>query len=301
MTPGASNGPACQGRVMILAAAVLWSTSGAFTRFLDEPTALGLDEPRLDPLQIAAGRVLFAALVLAPLLRRRDVSFAPTTALTAISFALMNVTFILAMALGTAANAILLQYTAPLWLFLAGVLVLGERADRRGTVALAIGLAGIAVILLGGWQGEQVGVIALGLVSGLFFAGVLYGLRLQRDASPVWLTVVNHSFAGLVLLPFLWHHPLPTLPQLGWLALFGALQMGVPYVLMARGLRTVGPQEAGTLSLLEPMLNPVWAYLVSPERERPTVYVLLGGTCILGALAYRYWPGQPSPLAPVRQ
>jgi drug/metabolite transporter (DMT)-like permease len=68
---------------------------------------------------------------------------------------------------------------------------------------------------------------------------------------------------------------------------------------MARGLRTVGPQEAGTLALLEPLLNPVWAYLVSPERERPTVYVLLGGTCILGALAYRYWPATPVPLAPV--
>ena len=49
-------------------------------------------------------------------------------------------------------------------------------------------------------------------------------------------------------------------------------------------------QEAGTLSLLEPILNPVWAYLVSPEKERPTVYVVLGGACILGALAYRYWP-----------
>ena len=295
MTPAVTNGPAWQGRVMILAAAVLWSTSGAFARFLGEPTVLHLDEPRLDPLQVAAGRVLFAALVLLPLLRRRDISFRPATALTAVSFALMNATFIVALSLGTAANAILLQYTAPLWLFLAGVLVLGERADRRGVVALIVGLVGIAIILLGGWQGEQIGVIALGLVSGLFFAGVLLGLRFQRDASPVWLTVVNHAFAGLVLLPLLWGHPMPTPRQLGWLALFGALQMGVPYALMARGLRTVGPQEAGTLALLEPMLNPVWAYFVSPERERPTVHVLLGGTCILGALAYRYWPGRPEP------
>src|SRR5215207_7786687 len=100
MTPTAAIGPAWQGRVMILTAAVLWSTSGAFTRFLSEPTAFHLDEPRLVPLQIAAGRVLFAALVLVPLLRLRDVTFTPITALTAISFAIMNATFILAMVLG---------------------------------------------------------------------------------------------------------------------------------------------------------------------------------------------------------
>ena len=85
-------------------------------------------------------------------------------------------------------------------------------------------------------------------------------------------------------------HALPTWPQLGWLALFGTLQMGLPYLLMARGLRSVGPQEAGTLTLLEPILNPLWAYLVAPEKEKPTVHILVGGGCILAALAYRYWP-----------
>ena len=166
-------------------------------------------------------------------------------------------------------------------------------ADAGHTRLALAALAGIAVIIYGGWRGEQLEVVALGLLSGLFFAGVLLGLRFQRGASPIWLTVVNHGFAGVVLLPFLWGYPLPTLPQVGWLALFGVFQMGLPYALMARGLRTVSPQEAGTLSLLEPMLNPVWAYLVSPEKERPTVYVLLGGVCILGALAYRYWPVRP--------
>src|SRR4051794_16704049 len=112
MTEAPATPPAWPGRLLILAAAVLWSTSGAFTRFLGEPTPLHLDEPRLGPLQIAAGRVFFAGLALLPLLRRADLSFRPATALTAVSFAVMNATFVWALALGTAANAILLQYTA---------------------------------------------------------------------------------------------------------------------------------------------------------------------------------------------
>jgi hypothetical protein len=61
---------------------------------------------------------------------------------------------------------------------------------------------------------------------------------------------------------------------------------------MARGLRVVSPQEAGVITLLEPLLNPLWAYHVSPETETPTVFTLVGGALILSALAWRYWPGR---------
>jgi len=281
-----------QGRLLIVAAAVLWSTSGMFTRFLREPTALGLDEPRLDPWQIAAGRVFFAGLAMLPLLRRGDLSFSPLMAGTALTFAAMNALFIRAMALGPAANAIWLQYTAPFWLYLASVWLLREPADRRGTLSLFIGLAGVAVILYGGRRDEQTEVVLLALGSGVTYALVVLGLRLQRGASPAWLTAVNHLAGALALLPMVWWKGLPTWPQLGWLALFGTLQMGLPYLLMARGLKSVGPQEAGTLTLLEPILNPLWAYLVAPEKEKPTAYILVGGGCILAGLAYRYWPGR---------
>jgi drug/metabolite transporter (DMT)-like permease len=285
------------GRLLILVAAVLWSTSGMFTRFLREPTPLGLNEPQLSPLQIAAARVLFAGLAMLPLVRPADVRFRPTTLLTALTFAALNALFITAIALGSAANAILLQYTAPMWLYLAGVCFLGEPADRRGALAVLLGMAGIGVIVAGGWAGDQMLVVLLGLGAGVAYAGVVLGLRAQRDASPYWLTAVNHLFGGLVLLPFVWALGLPSWPQLGWLALFGTLQMGLPYLLMARGLRTVSPQEAGTLTLVEPLLNPLWAYLVSPEKDRPTVYVLVGGLFILGALVYRYWPARREELA----
>src|SRR5262245_41027076 len=136
-TPPSPPSPA-QGRLLILTAAVLWSTSGAFTAFLTEPTALGLNEPRLKPLQIAAGRVLFAGLVMLPLLRRGDITVRPLMAGTALTFAAMNAMFVGAMVLGSAANAILLQYTAPLWLYVLGVWMLREPPERRGIIAIVI-------------------------------------------------------------------------------------------------------------------------------------------------------------------
>jgi drug/metabolite transporter, DME family len=204
----------------------------------------------------------------------------------------MNALYVAAMAGGKAANAVLLQYTAPLWMYLASIWWLGEKADRRGSVALVIGLLGIGIIIGDGWQEAQLDVAAIALGSGVAYAGVVLCLRVLRDCSPRWLTVLNHLCGALVLLPMLWigspAGPRPA--QLAVLFVFGTLQMAVPYWLAARGLKAVSAQEAGIITLLEPFLNPLWAYLVSPGTERPSVFTLTGGAFILGGLAYRYWP-----------
>jgi drug/metabolite transporter (DMT)-like permease len=280
-------------------AAVLWSTGGAFTKILTQDTFAQVNEPPLDaltvdsykvPVQIACYRVLFAGLFLVPTLRRRDLSFRPLMIWMALSFAAMNALFVTAMALGTSANAILLQYSAPLWMYLAAIFLLGEPADRRGSITLAIGLFGIAVIILGGWQEGDLTVVAIALLSGFTYAGVLIGLRVLRRHSSSWLTVWNHLLGGLVLVPLIVSLRPPTFTQFVVLFFYGSLQMGLPYWLVARGLRVVSPQEAGAITLLEPILNPIWAYLVSPRTEVPSPFTFLGGAMILGALAWRYWP-----------
>jgi DME family drug/metabolite transporter len=243
-------------------------------------------------LDIAFYRVLFAGLVLVPTLRRRDLSFRPAMIGMVVVFAAMNLTFVLALSRGKSSNAILLQYSAPLWLYLAGVCWLGEAVSGRGLTTVVLGLAGVGVIFLGGTDDGGLPVLGLGLASGFFYAGVLLFLRGLRDASSSWLTVLNHLGAALAVAPLLLYHGWPTLTwaQTAVMALFGAVQMGLPYLLMARGLRVVSPQEAGVITLLEPLLNPLWAYLVAPEKESPTVYTLAGGALILGALVWRYWP-----------
>jgi drug/metabolite transporter (DMT)-like permease len=288
--PSSSHPTTFQGRLCVALAALLWSTSGAFTKVLTHRTFLGLDTPEIQPLQIACGRVLFAGIVLLPTIRRRDISFRPTMVFMAISFALMNATFIWAMSVGTAANAIVLQYTAPMWMYLASVWWLGESPDRRNRIALIIGLFGIGVIFAGGWQGGQLKVVVIALISGVAYAAVMIFLRVLRDVSSRWLTVVNHIIGGIALLPVVVSLPSPSRSQIGFLIFYGAVQMGIPYWLVARGLRSVSPQEAGTITLLEPLLNPLWAYFV--VGELPSRFEWIGGLFILGALAWRYWPFQ---------
>ena len=284
--PALSHG---QARLFVILAALLWSTSGVFTKILRENTRLNdlgfsLNNPPLEPLPIAFYRAFCAAAVLWPLLRKRDVSFRPMMIFTAGSFAVMSGLFVTALALDTAANAILLQYTAPMWMYLACVFLLGEPADRAGFVAVLIGLAGVLFMVVGGWQAGKLPIVLVALGSGVTYAGVLIGLRVMRDAAPRWLTVVNLTTTALVLLPFAFLQDLPSAPQLGVLFLYGALQMALPYWLVARGLKRVSPQEAGTLTLLEPLLNPLWAYLASPRTEGLRWYTWVGGALILAAL-----------------
>jgi DME family drug/metabolite transporter len=279
-----------QGRLCIAAAAVLWSLSGAFTKFLTKVMVEDYHFDDVPPLQIAFYRVFFAGLVLLPGLRRSEMTMRPAMLVMVLCFAAMNALFVTALAEGTAANAILLQYTAPMWMYLASIFWLGERADRRSTIALVIGMFGIAVIVVGGWDGGQLRTILIALGSGVTYAGVLIFLRALRGLSPRWLTVWNHLLGAAVLVPFIWNEPLPTWQQYIVLFLFGSVQMGLAYWLVARGLRVVSPQEAGAITLLEPLLNPLWAYLVWSKTETPPLVTYIGGAFILGALVWRYWP-----------
>ena len=279
-----------QGRLCILAAAVLWSLSSLFSKVLSHPTWMGLHEPKIEPLQMAFYRVFFAMLVLIPLVRKSDISFRPTMLMMGLTFALMNAFFISAMVEGSAAKAILLQYSAPLWMYLAAIFLFKEMPTHRDTVTLILGLLGIGIIVWGDWKDNNLRIVALGLGSGITFGGILLFLRVLRDQSSSWLTVWNHCFAVVVLSYFAAGNHWPNWSQLGWLFLFGSVQLGIPYFLMARGLRVVHPSEAGAISLLEPVLNPIWAYLVSPGTETPKEWTYIGGVLILCGLGWRYWP-----------
>jgi DME family drug/metabolite transporter len=285
-----------QARWCVVLAALMWSTSGAFTKVLtiDTPLVLNMPEP-VHARVIACLRVLFAGIVLVPLLRRRDIGFRPMMLVMVGSFALMNYLFVRAMAEGTSASAIFLQYTAPMWMFLASIWLLGEAADRRSFAALAIGLVGIAIIVVGGGQDAKLGVVALGLGSGVAYAGVVICLRVLREASSRWLTVLNLLVSGAVLAPFVIQLPTPSAEQFVVLFLYGAVQMAIPYWLMAHSVRALSAQEAGTITLLEPILNPLWAFLISGEV--PSSFECIGGAFILGALVWRYWPWPRQPLA----
>ena len=293
-------------RSRVVAAAVLWSLSSVFLRVLGEPLGLGLDVPTLSPLVVAFYRGLFAGLVLVPLVRRADVRFRRAMLGMVACFGVMSGLYLSSLGRGNAANAILLQNTAPFWVYLASVTLLGERGDRRSLQAVVIGLIGALLIVAGNWpragggaSREDVLVLLMALGSGVAYAGVILILRALRDEASPWLCVLNLLGSAAVVGGYLvWQERggvievlgLPTGTQLAWVALFGVVQMALPYWLFSTGLKHVRPQEAGVITLLEPVLNPLWAFLLVPAKETPTGWSLLGGTVMLAALGWRYAP-----------
>jgi drug/metabolite transporter (DMT)-like permease len=280
-------------RLALVAAALLWSTSGLFAK------APIFDDwgPDVRGPALAFWRAVFAGGLLVPLVRRPR--FRPALLVMPLCFAAMNVTYLSAMTFTTAANAIWLQSTAPAWVFLIGVLALGEMVSRRDVMLLVFAALGVGLILCyelprtGSDSGDsRIGVL-LALAAGITYAGVVSFLRALRSEDAVWLVVVNHLVTALVILPYIIHKGLwPTPTQLAVLAAFGLLQMGLPYVLFARALRTVPSQEAAGIVLLEPVLQPLWVYLA--WGEPPAWWTLAGAGLILAGLVVRYMPARSS-------
>jgi drug/metabolite transporter (DMT)-like permease len=267
----------------VLAAALLWSLGGVFAKSL-----------ALDGLTIAFYRGLFAGLVLLPVVPRARWVFRPALLPLGLCFGAMTAFYIGAIKATTAANAIYLQCTATFWTIPLSAWLLRERPDRRSVWAIGLATLGIAAIVLYGYDGrphEEVG-IALGLSSGLAYAGVATGLRGLRDLDPVWLSAINNLLGAVALAIGLLIYRgaiiVPTASQTLVLLAFGALQMAIPYCLFARGLRAVSAPEAALLALLEPVLNPIWVVLIQGERPAPAT--LAGGLLLLSGVAIRYVP-----------
>jgi DME family drug/metabolite transporter len=275
--PGENDASLMRARLLVLASAILWSTSGFFVK---APALQGWAGSTL-----VFWRAAFACVVLWPLVRRPQWSWKliPMVA----TFAAMNYSYLTAMVKGSAANAIWLQFTAPVWVLLIGVFVFHERAVWRDWLLVAFAAAGVAVILYYESQGTSLEAVVWGLASGVFYAGVVLSLRQLRAMESAWLVALNHLVTAVVLLPAgLGGSQFPAGVQWLYLAGLGMLQMGLPYVLFARGLKHIPGHEATGIGLVEPLLVPIWVYLA--WGERPAWWTLAGGGFILAGLAVRY-------------
>jgi drug/metabolite transporter, DME family len=267
-----------QARALALVASLMWSTSGFFAK---SPYFAGWPGPLL-----AFWRAVFACSILWPMVRHPRLSWRliPMT----LFFVGMNYTYLTSMVTGTAANAIWLQCTAPVWVLLVGVLAFGERAVGRDWLMVAFAMLGVGVIIYFESRGVALAAVWWGLVSGVMYAGVVLSLRQLRGLDAVWLAAVNHLVTAIVLAPFAFTMSAPFPSGMQWLFLagFGILQMAIPYVLFAYSLKRIAGHEAAGIGLIEPLLVPMWAYLA--WGDRPAWWTIVGGGFILMGLVVRY-------------
>lgn len=264
--------------IYLIFACLLWASVGLFTNWIP------LDGPNL-----AFYRVLFAGFVLLPFGKWQQFRVNLSLLTMVMCFALMNVCFVTAMTVTSAANAIFLQYTAPIWMTLGAVVLFREKIDLRSLRSIGVAFFGILVIVLGSWQSASLGIV-LALLAGVFFAGVGLSLRHLRGLDSVVLTVVNLLGSALILyvLSFFMESITIVWPSQQWLfplVLFGTIQLGLPYILYARGLRSLSPQEVGVICLLEPVFNPLLVGCVFGKW--PNLWTVVGGAAILLSVLVR--------------
>lgn len=259
-------------RLLLLAAAVVWSTGGAAIK------ATGLTS-----WQIASGRSLIAALFVGLLFASSRRRLTLPLLGVGVAYAGTVVLFVLANKLGTSANAIFLQDTAPLYVLLLSPLLLHERPTRGELLATPLFVLGLALFFFDELAPGQLMANGLALGSGVFFATLVLGLRKLGDvglAAVLW----GNALAGLGTLPLALSGPAPLAWDWAILAYLGVVQLGLGYAFFSFGVRKVPAIEASLLILIEPVLNPVWAFLVAGERPGP--WALSGGGLILLGTAW---------------
>ena len=276
-TPDALAAAQRSGIALVLVAATLWSSSGLFVKLLT-----------VSPLALTGLRSALATLSLLPFVRPRALRLDGTIVVLMLAFGLTQVFFVTATRWTTAANAIALQSTAPAWVFLLSCLV-SRRVQVPLLLPLALIGAGIAAMLAEPAHGTSLQGNLLGLACGFTFA--VTQLAFKRVNQPMVGAVTLANLASALVIPLL----APGAYRLGeiaaweWVALLylGAIQIGLANLCFMAGVRRITVSQASILVLLEPLLNPLWVYLVLGEL--PSSYGFAGYVLILAGIGADFW------------
>ncbi|HYQ95872.1 MAG TPA: EamA family transporter [Candidatus Eisenbacteria bacterium] len=303
-------------RLQVLAAALTFSIGGA-----------GIKACQLTSWQVTSFRSGIAALTLLLLLPEARKGWNARAALVGVAYAATVTLFVLANKLTTSANTIFLQSTAPLYILLLSPWLLRERIHARDVLVMAVVALGMSLLFVGtehpyATAPDPVRGNVLATLAGFSWALTLMGLRWMGrheggSAAPVTpdsaapatpgsaapatpgsaapatpgsaapAVVIGNLMAFFLALPFAL--PVQAARPLDWALVtgLGTIQIGIAYIFLTKGMRHVRALEASMLLLLEPVLNPVWSWLI--HGERPRAWPLVGGAIILGGTLAKTW------------
>jgi drug/metabolite transporter (DMT)-like permease len=256
--------------LLIALVAILWSSGGVLIKLVS-----------WNPLALASIRSLISAVFLLLAARGKRFNFSPIALAGALAYAGTLITFVAATKLTTAANAILLQYTAPIYVALLGGWFLHEHINWQDWLAIAAVLGGMLFFFLDklSLTGMSGNLLAIG--SGLFFASLVLLLRKQKDGNPLQSIIMGNILTFLIGLPFCRGLQFTEGNIAGILAL-GIFQIAIPYFLYSMAIRHVRAFDAILIMTLEPILNPIWVWLVIAEV--PGKWPIVGGLIVIAAI-----------------
>ena len=259
--------------LLVLGAAILWSTGGLFIK-----------ATHLSAIELSFGRSLLAAITIAIFTRREGFGLNRISALTSILYAALLLLFVLATKLTTAANAIFLQYTAPVYVLILEPLFYKEKFRARDFITVAACMAGMSLFFVGNLRPQDINGNLLALASGVCFALFFLLLRHSkaRNVNRASSAIYGNLIVVLICGPAFFGAMQRGIDVGDYLriAYLGVIQIGFAYLLftlaMARGVRSL---DASIIGYIEPVLNPIWVFLFIGER--PSTWAILGGGIII--------------------
>ncbi|HNY17345.1 MAG TPA: DMT family transporter [Treponemataceae bacterium] len=259
----------------LILCSILWSTAGFLVKLVS-----------WDPFAIAGIRSLIGFLTMLIVIRKPRFTFSRDQVMAALMYSATMILFITANKTTTSANAVLLQYTEPIFIVILGRWLLG---DEKATVGDWLAVAGVfgGMILfflddlsLSGNFGN-----ILAVLSGVTFALTAIFMRRQKDGRPTDSFMLAHIITFAVSIPFIFTSPAPTVTSMTGLVLLGIFQMGLPSLLYGKGVRGVSAISCALITMIEPIMNPVWVAIFIGEL--PSARAIAGGCIIVVCVTLR--------------
>jgi Permeases of the drug/metabolite transporter (DMT) superfamily len=257
----------------LILCAALWSTAGILIKLVD-----------LNPLAIAGSRSIVAAVVIMLLTGKPKFTFSWLQIGSALAYTGTVLLFVSANKYTNSANAILLQYTAPVYAAIFGYLFLKEKVSKVDLLTIGVVIGGMALFFIDDLAGGSLLGNMLAIISAVTFALQAVLLRKQQDSSPAASLILGNIFTGIIGIPFL-SVKVPNHTEILVLLALGVFQLGLSYTLYAYAIKHVTALEAILIPVIEPILNPVWVFVFAGEY--PGKWSIIGGLIVILSITGR--------------
>ncbi len=259
--------------LFLVITAVLWSLGGLLIKMVN-----------WNPVAIAGMRSAIASVLLLAVIRRPKFNWSFPQIGGAVAYAATVTLFVTANKLTTASNAILLQYTAPIYVALIGAWLLKEKCTKLDWLTVFLVLGGMFLFFIDGLTPQGLAGNLIAILSGVSFAWLAIFIRMQKDGSSLESILLGNILAALIGLPFMFQSAPDARGWLG-LTLLGVFQLGLAYIFYTKAMKNVTALEGILIPVIEPILNPVWVLLA--VGEVPGSWALAGGAVVLAAVTFR--------------
>lgn len=263
-----------KGLLAIVISAILWSTGGVFIKLIS-----------FGAFQLSFFRSSFAALTVFVFYRRSALYSNRYVFFNAVMYSLVLILFVAATKMTTAANAIFLQYTAPIYVLVLEPILLKTKFERANIATVIVAFIGMLLFFVGDIKiGEMTGNV-FALLSGIALAGFFLGQRKIENTHKISSVFYGNMLIVVICFFLIGEFQAITISDLKMVGYLGIVQIGISYILFSYSIARIQAIEASLIAMIEPVLNPIWVFIW--YGEQPTLFAILGGLIIIAGVTYR--------------